>query len=440
MDFFSQPDGSEDPMEALKKLLRDLGLPEDSDIYDPEVQADLFRAMMRRFMPADGMSEETVVWDTVRQMARHLVSSLGPDPSGGSRASRQVSEAVHLAELWLSEATVLPPMAMTPVAWSRAEWIEATLPAWKAMIEPVIGILSAAIEDATGRRMDLQAEGEMAELQSALRPILSRAISSIFGAHVGEGLGQAATTTMTGTDLGLPLFDKPYVGILPTNLSAVQQQTGLDEEGLLLYCSVREVARQRLFLEIGWIAPQIIALVQHYAREMRVDPDAIASAMEDAVLSAETIDAFQTGFSTIFFAPEQSEEQRQILERLSTLLALVEGWVDDVAQSVASRWLPGWEAISESLRRHRATSKPAQTMVTPLIGLSASPKAIREAASFWEAVRSAKGIEGRDDIWRYPESMPQAADIADPERFLAEPTAEEDSWDDELRKFLDSDQ
>jgi len=433
--------GPEDPMEALKKLLHDLGLPEDSDINDPEVRADLFRSMMQRIMPSDQVSDETVVWETVRQIARQLVASLGPDPTGGSRVSRQISEAVHLAELWLSEATVLPPMAMTPVAWSRAEWIETTLPAWKSMIEPVIGILSAAISDATGRRMDAEAYGEIADMASILHPILSKAISAMFGAHVGEGLGQAATTTMTGTDLGLPLLEKAVVGILPTNLSAIQQQTDLDEEALLLYCSMREVARQRLFLEVGWIAPQIIALVQHYAREMKVDPDAIASAMEDVVpdhLSSETMAEFQADFTSLLFTPDPSSEQQEILDRLSTLLALVEGWVDDVTNTAANRWLPGWEAISESLRRHRATSKPAQTMVTPLIGLSATPRMVRDAAAFWEAVRDARGMEGRDAIWKYPESMPSAADIADPAGFLAAPATDSDPFDDELRKFLDS--
>lgn len=441
MDAFDRPDGDGDPMDALRKLFKELGLPEDSDVNDSEVRADLLRHMMRRLMPSDGVSDQTVVWETVRQMARHFVSSLGPDPSGNSRTSRQVCDAVHLAELWLSEGTVLPPVATIPAVWSRAEWIEATLPNWKAMIEPVIGILTQAISNATASRMDIQAEGDIAQLQSILQPIMSRAISAIFGAHVGEGLGQAAITTMTGTDLGLPLLDKPYASVLLTNLSAIQQQAELDEEGLLLYCCLREVARQRLFFQIGWIAPQIIALVQHYAREMRVDPDAIASAMEDAVpdhLSPETVAAFQADFSTLF-SPGQSEEQREILDRLSTLLALVEGWVDDVTSSVAKTRLPGWEPISESLRRHRATSKPAQAMVTPLIGLNASPKAIREAATFWETIRMAQGVDARDAIWRYPESMPQPSQIADPASFLAKPVVEEDPWDDELRKFLDSD-
>ncbi len=431
-----------DPLEALRKLFRELGLPEDPDISDAEVRADLFKTMMNRFRPAPGVSDETVVWETARQTARHVVSSLGPDPSGSSRAARHVSDAVHLAELWLSEATVLAPVPLTPVVWSRAEWIEATLPAWKSMIEPIIGTLATAVAEATGSRVDLPESDEMAGLQSMIRPIMSRVISAMFGAHVGEGLGWAATATMTGTDLGLPLIQTPHVVILSTNLSAIQQQAELEEEGLLMYCSLREAARQRLFREVGWIVPQVSALVQHYAREMRVDPDAIASAMESAVpdhLSAETVAAFQTDFSSILFSPDQSDEQRDILKRLSTLLALIEGWVDDVTGIVSRRWLPDWAAVSESLRRDRATSKVSQRIVTPLIGLSATPKAIRQAAGFWAAVRDARGIEGRDDVWRHPEAMPQAEDLGDPAGYLAQSAQTSDPWDDELRRFLDGD-
>ncbi|MDR0286080.1 MAG: zinc-dependent metalloprotease [Propionibacteriaceae bacterium] len=438
MDAF-HPAGAEDPMEALRKLLKDLGLPEDADVNDVEVRADLFRTMMRRLVPSDSMSDETVVWETVRQMARQFVASLGPDPSGSSRAARQVSEAVHLAELWLTEATLLPPLPVTPVVWSRAEWIETTLPAWKAMVEPVIGLLAAGVNDAIQSRLSDDSDGEMAGLQAALHPIMSRFIAAMFGAHVGEGLGQAATTTMTGTDLGLPLLAKPVVAILPTNLAAIQQQAELADEGLMMYCALRDVARQRLFFQVGWIAPQITALVQHYAREMRVDPEAIARAMEDAVpehMSAETVAAFQSDFFSILFTPDRSDEQQAILDRLNLLLALVEGWVDDVTATVANRWMPGWEAISESLRRHRATSRP-KSVVTPLIGVNVSPKAIREAAGFWEAVRGARGADGRDDIWHHPEAMPSGADVADPAAFLARPAEADDPWDDELRRFLD---
>ena len=439
MDAFESPEEAGDPLEALRKIMRDLGLPDDADIQDMEVRSDIFRTMMRRLMPTDGRDPEQIVWETVRQTARHVVASLGPDPSKNSRVSRQVSDAVHLAELWLSDATQLPPTSLTPVAWSRAEWIEATLPSWRAMVAPVIATLAAGVGGATESRLT-DGPPELAGLESVIHPIMTRAIAAMFGAHVGEGIGRAATATMTGTDLGLPLETGTHVAILPTNLAAIQQQAELGEEALLLFCALRETARQRLFGEFGWIGPQIVALVQHYAREMRIDPDGLVGAMESFTpdqLSAESVVAFQTDFTNLLFSPELTDEQRQILDRLGTLLALVEGWVDDVTVQVARRWMPDWEAVLESLRRHRVTSQPAQGSIIPMVGLTTSPKAVRDAAAFWEAVRLARGIEGRDDVWRHPEAMPEPADIADPAAFLGRVGADTDPWDDELRRFLD---
>ena len=424
----------DDPMEALRRLFRDLGI---SDNADPQL---IFRQLMGQFAPHQALPDQ-VVWNMAHQVARQQVASLGPDPSPSSRASRSVSDAVHLVELWLSDFTVLAPVALPPVAWSRAEWIEATLPAWRTMAEPVVTTLSTALSEATVAHMGDDAPDGVDALSSLFHPLLSRAVDAMFGAHVGEGLGRAATAVLTGTDLGLPLLAKPQIAILPTNVTALQQQTELDAEDLLLYCALREAARQRLFAEVAWISPQIVALVQHYARETKVDPDELSQTLITRLpnqFSPETIAAFQANLSDILFRPETSPEQNEILARLNALLALIEGWVEHVTELAASRWLPNWAALSESLRRHRAVSRPAESVVTPFIGMNLSLASIRQAADFWGAVQQARGIDGRDDIWRHPDGLPSAEDTANPAAFLDKPgQTTGDAFEDELRRLLD---
>ncbi|MCL1907284.1 MAG: zinc-dependent metalloprotease [Propionibacteriaceae bacterium] len=438
MNPFDPSNFDDDPMEALSRFFKDLGMPDMGDLNDSARREDLLRAMMKKIVPSHGKNSETIVWETVRQMARQYVSSLGPDPTGSSRAQRMIAESVRLGELWMSEATTFTPVSGGVHAWSRAEWIEATLPAWKSMLEPVIETLAQAITSATGSPHDM-GDDMMASLQFALQPLLSSVISATFGAHVGEGLGKAAISTVSGTDMGLPLLGDSSICLLTTNLNALYQQDDIDEDSVVLYCSIREVARQRLFHEVAWISPQIITLVQHFAREMTVDPDAMATTLEDALpehLTSETLVSFQADFTSLLFHPERSEEQRQILGRLTTLLGLVEGWVEDVTTTVAEQWFPGWEPIAESLRRHRAASDGSSSGVTPILRLAASAKEVREASNFWRLIREKQGIEARDEIWRYPESMPTSAEISDVDSFLNRPSPSEDPWDDELRKFL----
>ncbi|NUS53797.1 MAG: hydrolase, partial [Streptomycetaceae bacterium] len=76
-----------------------------------------------------------VNWDLAKDIARQTIAQRG-DASVGRVERTEVEESMRLAELWLDEATPLPSGASTVLAWSRAEWIEATLPQWRDLVEP----------------------------------------------------------------------------------------------------------------------------------------------------------------------------------------------------------------------------------------------------------------------------------------------------------------
>ena len=99
------------------------------------------------------------------------------------------------------------------------------------------------------------------------------------------------------------------------------------------------------------------------------------------------------------------------------MLALVDGWADDVATQAAGDRLPSITSLRELQRRTRATSAPSQELFKKMLGLEVSPKLSREASAFWSAVREAKGIEGRDGIWSA--ILPSATELLAPDLFLA---------------------
>lgn len=58
------------------------------------------------------------------------------------------------------------------------------------------------------------------------------------------------------------------------------------------------------------------------------------------------------------FEPKATPAQTQALERLETLLALIEGWVQTVVTEALGDRIPGTAALSETLRRRRASGDP----------------------------------------------------------------------------------
>ena len=89
-----------------------------------------------------------VNWEVTKDTARKTVASLGPDPTPDAGQQRAVTEAVELAEVWLYQATAFPRVSTNVAAWSRAEWIEQTMPVWRRLVEPVALHIADAMEGA----------------------------------------------------------------------------------------------------------------------------------------------------------------------------------------------------------------------------------------------------------------------------------------------------
>ena len=80
--------------------------------------------------------------------------------------------------------------------------------------------------------------------------------------------------------------------------------------------------------------------------------------------------------------------------------------------------LPGAQALSETLRRRRATGGPAEQTFATLVGLELRPRKLREAAALWERLTEAVGADARDAVWQHPDLLPGASDLDDPAGFI----------------------
>ena len=248
------------------------------------------------------------------------------------------------------------------------------------------------------------------------------AAAGMLSAQVGQGIGRLATEVLSGSDLGFPLTPKPVVALLPTNISHFAEGLDVPLADVRLYLALREAARQRLFANVAWLGPQMLALIEHYARGISIDPSAFEEAMEAQMqggLTPEKMEEFGQQMAGRIFQPALSEEQVEILGRLETLVANVEGWVDDVVSQATANLMPRADALLEMVRRRRASAGASESALKTLLNLELRPRRVRDAANVWAAVRSAKGVDERDAVWSHPDLVPTGADLDDPLGFAA---------------------
>ena len=140
----------------------------------------------------------------------------------------------------------------------------------------------------------------------------------MFGMQVGQAVGVLAGSLVSGTDVGLPLVPSHGVAMLPANIATFAEGLEVDLGEVRLYLAVREAARVRLFAEVAWLGPQLVAAVQAYARDISIDTEGIESALRS--IDPSDPEAMQSALSNSLFTPEPSPAQRTALLQLETMV------------------------------------------------------------------------------------------------------------------------
>ncbi|WP_188828106.1 zinc-dependent metalloprotease [Nocardia camponoti] len=358
---------------------------------------------------AGGTQSGPVNYDVAKRLARQqLGASVAPVAPSTATA---VSEAARLAELWLDSATVLPAGATKTLAWTPNDWIEETVPTWKRLCDPVAEQISGMWTS--------QLPAEAQQFAGPMVGMLSQMGGLAFGSQLGQALGQLAKEVLTSTDIGLPLGPAGTGALLPTAISAFSEGLEQPESEIMVFLAAREAAHQRLFAHVPWLRQQVLGAVEDYARGIKMDFSALEEAARDIdPMTLSDPSKLEELMSKGSFEPQTTPEQKQALERLETLLALIEGWVDVVVTDAVGERLPGASALSETLRRRRATGGPAEQTFATLVGLELRPRKVREAAALWRRLTTDAGVDARDGVWAHPDLLPDSTDLDAPAGFI----------------------
>ena len=380
--------------------------------------------------PGFSQSTEALPKNIVRDTAKKFVTAKGSAPIGANDVAK-VEEAFSIAQLWLNEATFFPQSsAVGNPAMARTDWVDTTLTGWQTSVEPLALGLAAAISEllskAQGEQDQGEAEGAMQIPVGMIATLLRSFIGSLIATQLGQSIGGLAAN-VTGThDVGLPLVEPAYPALVPQNINEWGQDLDIPMDEVRIFHALREGALARLFAHNPWLISYIRTAISDYGKGIRIDIDAIQRQAQEVFDAASedgkefdptNPESFNLALNEGIFTPEETPAQRAALTKLETVLALIDGWSEEVVTLAAGDRLPNLVALQETLRRRRATSAPAQQLFATLFGLQVSPKLAREAAGFWKAVREVKDLQGRDQIWSG--ILPTSDDLLTPQSYLA---------------------
>lgn len=425
----------ENPEDEFRDMLRDF-LAGNTDIdpaklagaaglpNDPEMIAQL----IGQLQSALANSGDGINWGIALEQAKSIAGRTTVVSLPAERS--QLEQALHVASLWLDEVTEISELTASPRLMSRQEWVAATMPVWTQLAEPVATSIANSLTDV----LKQNAPEELDDMISGASQMMRNVGGTLFAMQLGQVVGQLSSEVVSGGDIGIPLLDDEQAALIPQNTIAFGAGLDIPLDQIELYLAVRELAHARLFRHAKWLRLQLLTSITEFARGIRIDTDRLeelASSFDPN--SPEELREAMTSGALI---PPKSDEQLAALERLETMLALIEGWVDVVTAQATTR-LPSSAAIAETVRRRRASSGPAESAFATLVGLELRPRRLREAAAMWQRVTDAVGNSARDDLWSHPDLVPVGEDIDDPTSLIARITATEVVPDDIDRAIED---
>jgi putative hydrolase len=405
-----------------EEIARAAGLP-----VDPKSLQEMLAQLTNSILPGD--QTEGLNWKLVETQARQIAN----------QSTKKVPESVGIAianaaatgRLWLDEATEIASLSSEPKLLSRELWVADSLGLFRDLATPVANRMSDALTENFQENLPDEFSGFLSQASG----IMKSAGSVMFAMQLGQALGKLSEEVLSGGDIGLPIFKEPRAAFVAQNLAQIVEDLDEESDQVYFYLVIRELAHARLFKQSKWLRDYTVNLITAYAREITIDNSRIVEMSEN--FDPTDIGNIQKALETGALISPRTESQTQALERIETVLALIEGWVDCVTQRATTR-LPRSAAIAEVVRRKRSSGGPAEKTFLTLIGLELRPRKLREASALWNAITDEVGIKKRDSIWSHPDLMPTDADIQNPKLLIQKLRSQgtDDAMDVALRDLL----
>jgi coenzyme F420 biosynthesis associated uncharacterized protein len=349
------------------------------------------------------VSSSLVDWDVaVRTAAR--TTKPGPEVSlaeaqevVSSLRSLALEARGHVADLTGLDASVQDaPIAVV----DRAAWVAANADGFRSVVEPLILL----VRDRHPERF-----GSSGPRRDAVGARLS-------GVQVGGLLGYLSSRVLGQYELFTPPGRSPRLLLVAPNLVAAERAMEVDPRDFRLWVGIHEETHRVQFTAVPWLGDHLRGEVQTLMEATDLDPSSFAERlgpMSDAVLAAVR-GTEGPPLSEAVTTPEQ----RAVLDRVTAVMTLLEGHADYVMDAVGPTAVPSVAHIRAQFEKRRSTAGRLEQILRRLLGVDAKLAQYRNGVVFVRAVVDEVGMDGFNQVWTSPETLPRPDEIADPSAWV----------------------
>jgi coenzyme F420 biosynthesis associated uncharacterized protein len=317
-------------------------------------------------------------------------------PTADLPALAAEAETRVIAYTGLQPARPLPE----PEGISRREWVASNIQSMQTLLDPVL--------ERAGNRL------------GPLRPAIEIGMGVVLSTEVGVVLGYLAQRVLGQYELVLldeAVEDRPprLLFVLP-NLGQAVQAFSAEEKEFMTWVTLHEVTHAVQFAGVPWLHSHVSGLVRELLNtaELRMDaPRKLRLPSGDEI--RRMLGALRRGD---LISIVTSEPERETLDRVQAVMAVIEGHAEHVMDAVAPDLLPSLPQLREALDRRRRSQSGLSRLVARLLGLDLKLRQYEQGKFFCDEVVRERGPAALRHVFSSPEALPTLAELSEPRQWL----------------------
>ncbi|MCT2590003.1 zinc-dependent metalloprotease [Streptomyces sp. N2-109] len=296
----------------------------------------------------------------------------------------------------------------------RAGWVKANVAGFRELLSPLLGKMHERRTGGPGGAMLGAVGGKVTGVEVGM--LLSFLASRVLGQY--ETFAPATRELPASSEGGGRLL------LVAPNIVHVERELAVSPHDFRLWVCLHEETHRTQFTAVPWLRDHIQGEIQSFLSETDVDPSTLLERLREAAQSLTGArpsgEEGEEASDRSFVELVQTPVQREILNRLTAVMSLLEGHADYVMDGVGPEVVPTVAEIREKFQKRRATGAGRlDQALRKLLGLDAKLRQYRDGERFVRAVVEEVGMDGFNRVWTSPNTLPTKSEIAKPADWIA---------------------
>jgi coenzyme F420 biosynthesis associated uncharacterized protein len=333
-----------------------------------------------------------VDWSLARRVA-----NLAGAGEGSKDIGVDVAAIARRLEPEVAGYTGLVPHGDTPPAEvvDRAGWADANLTTFSHLLDPIADRMSDRL-------------GRAGPIAGPLR----MGAGATIAAETGLVVGYMSQRVLGQFELSLIQPEAPtrLLFVAPNLLKAIDDLDAA-RDPFIDWIVLHELTHVVQFMGVPWLRDHLGALLRAYLDTVDVQiKTGAAGGLPTMPNVQELVERFREGG---LMALVQTREQRELMDKLQPVMAVIEGYSEHVMDALGATLVPGYETLRDAMDRRRRSRSAPERLLQKLLGLDMKMRQYEQGKKFCDAVVAEAGIAGLGAVWQAPELMPTPAELDD---------------------------